>query len=226
MITIAFRRFGNGIFVPHVDVLRNLNRTFRRAELDVSYSKGFVKHMKLNLTQPLPFGIADEDAYVAADVEPGDIASALTFFNESCPPFLQAKAIYRTDKNPNLAGLVTLSDYYLPAALSPEQIDRLNNLPSDYVVRQKKGDGIVERSTEGLIKSLRASSDGVSAKLAFGNVNLRVDVLAQQLNADFMTDFELTRIVRLSQSLVADGVEKTAENYLREIAAECVFLND
>ena len=221
MITIAFKRFGDGIFIPHVDVLRNLNRTFRRSEIDVGYSKGFVKHMKLKLTQPLPFGIADDDGYVTADVEVEDIVSAINAFNENCPPFLRATAIYRTEKNPNLAGLVDTAEYFAAALLTDEQMDRINNLPADYVVRQKKGEEVTEKSTAGLIKFLHAEKNGVVAKLAFGNVNLRIDLLINAFNEDFGTSFVLTDVVRTKQYL--NGGNLSASDYLKENCSEWYF---
>ena len=222
MITIGFSRFGNGIFVPHVDVLRNLNRTFRRAEIDVGYSKGFVKHMKLKLTQPLPFGIADEDGYVTADVEVADIKNALADFNENCPPFLRAHAVYLTDKNPNLAGEVNFSEYFVPCELSDEQIAALNALPVDYAVTVKKGDGYEKKSTEGLIRRLAADPAGLTAVLAFGNVNLRIDRLIEQFNHDFGTTFELTDAVRKKQIVVKE--EETAVSDLMKNTAKEYFL--
>ena len=68
MITLSYRRFGNGIYISHTDVIRSLNRTIRRAGIDVNYSKGFNRHMSLKLTQPLPLGIASDDEWVIADV--------------------------------------------------------------------------------------------------------------------------------------------------------------
>lgn len=222
MITIQFKRFGNGIFVPHVDVLRNLNRTFRRAEIDVGYSKGFVKHMKLKLTQPLPFGVADEDGYVTADVEVEDLKKALNDFNENCPPFLRAVAIYRTEKNPNLAGIVNFCDYVVPASLNGEQIDAINTLPVDYAITIKKGDVEEKKSTEGLIKRICADENGLRATLAFGNVNLRIDKLIEQFNSDFSTRFELTETTRTVQRIVSDK-DTTVADFLKNIASECFF---
>lgn len=223
MITIGFRRFGNGILIPHVDVLRNLNRTFRRAEIDVQYSRGFIKHMRLKLTQPLPFGIADEDSYVSADAEPTDLRQVLYDFNENCPPFLQAFAVYRTEKNPNLAAEVNFAEYFSPCNLTKEQMEKINSLPVDYTVTQKKKEEVVTKSTEGLIRLASADENGVRLILAFGNVNLRVDLLLDAFNRDFGTSFELTRTVRTKQWIVSDRA-KTAAEYLSEIATESAFL--
>lgn len=207
MITIGFSRTDNGIFLPHVDVLRNLNRTFRRAEMDVDYSKGFVKHMLLKLTQPLPFGVADKDCYVTADVDGFSPEEAIARFNNNCPPFLHAHSAFVTEKNPGLAGIITYSTYCVKGVLDTEQIKSINDLPSDYTVTTVRKEGEVTKSTAGLIADIRAEKDGLYATLAFGNVNLRIDVLCEQFNKDFGTTFAVTDATRTRQLIETVPVE-------------------
>lgn len=218
MITIGFTRTDNGIFLPHVDVLRNLNRTFRRAEMDVDYSKGFVKHMLLKLTQPLPFGVADTDCYVTADLDGFAPSEAIDRFNDNCPPFLRAHSAFITEKNPGLAGLINASKYFVKGNLTPDQIDAINNLPSDYTVTTVRKEGEVTKSTAGLIMGIKASADGVFATLAFGNVNLRIDVLIEQFNKDFGTIFEVTDVTRTQQLIISPEKSLSAEEYLSAIS--------
>lgn len=64
---IKFKK-GEGIkYVSHLDVMRSVQRTFNRAGLPVSYSKGFNPHMKLSLTQPLSVGVYSVGDYL--DIE-------------------------------------------------------------------------------------------------------------------------------------------------------------
>ena len=218
MITIGFSRTDNGIFLPHVDVLRNLNRTFRRAEMDVDYSKGFVKHMLLKLTQPLPFGVADQDCYVTADVDGFSPEEAIERFNKNCPPFLKAHSAFVTEKNPGLAGLINASTYFVKGNLTDDQAKSITNLPGDYSVTMVKKDGDVTKSTEGLIVGLREQKDGFFATLAFGNVNLRIDVLCEQFNRDFGTDFTITDVTRTQQIIRSDTKTLSAKDYLFAIS--------
>lgn len=226
MITIGFRRFGNGIFVPHVDVLRSLNRTFRRAGIDVAYSNGFNRHMSLKLTQPLPFGIADDDGYVTADVPDGlSPEEVVARFNACCPPFLRAGSAYVTEQNPSLAGIVDASAYTVKGRLTTGQVDKINSLPDDYAVTVKRKNGEERVPVKDMIFRLEAGENGFAAVLAFGNVNLRIDRLCEQLNADFGTEFEVTDAVRNNQAIKrAEGMQTAAE-YLEEIC-QCKFLSN
>ena len=218
MITVGFTRTDNGIFLPHVDVLRNLNRTFRRAEMDVDYSKGFVKHMLLKLTQPLPFGVADTDCYVTADLDGFAPSEAIDRFNDNCPPFLRAHSAFVTEKNPGLAGLINASRYFVKGNITPDQIDAINNLPSDYTVTTVRKEGEITKSTAGLIMGIKAGADGIFATLAFGNVNLRIDVLIEQFNKDFGTIFEVTDVTRTQQLIISPEKSLSAEEYLSAIS--------
>lgn len=219
MITINFSRFGDGIFVSHVDVLRSLNRTFRRAGIDVAYSKGFNKHMSLKMTQPLPLGVADEDCYVTADIPDLSLSAreCVALFNEFRPPFLKAKAAFATEKNPSLAGKINASEYLLRSA-DPSVAEKLKNFSPDYEVTMRNADG--EKTVKGLIYETEILPDGAAVTLAFGNVNLRVDALCRSLNESFGTDFAFTDAVRILQLYRENGVMRTARELLEEICTE------
>lgn len=219
MITINFSRFGDGIFVSHVDVLRSLNRTFRRAGIDVAYSKGFNKHMSLKMTQPLPLGVADEDCYVTADIPDLSLSAkqCVALFNEFRPPFLEAKAAFVTEKNPSLAGRINASKYLLRSS-DPSVSEKLKNFSSDYEVTVRTADG--EKTVKGLIYETEVLPYGAEVTLAFGNVNLRIDSLCRSLNDGFGTDFALTDAVRISQLYRENGVTRTARELLEEICTQ------
>lgn len=218
MITINFERTENGIFIPHVDVLRNLNRTFRRAGVDVGYSNGFVKHMSLKMTQPLPLGVADEDGYVTADIKDYvDLNELIARFNRCAPPFLKAKKAYLTEKNPNLAGAVNACLYRIRGSISPLLAESLTSLPSDYEITVKNKDGFVKKCVGPLIYSLAVDREGIDAVLAFGNVNLRADLLCAQFNADFGADFNVADVVRKKQLIRSEKGTLTAEKLLEEM---------
>ena len=45
MITLKYYKKDKAIYLSHIDVLRHMNRTFRRAGIDVAFSQGFNPHM-------------------------------------------------------------------------------------------------------------------------------------------------------------------------------------
>ncbi|WP_142414629.1 TIGR03936 family radical SAM-associated protein [Hathewaya massiliensis] len=51
-------------FISHLDLMRTIQRTIRRAEIDVEFSKGFNPHMSLSIAQPLAVGVYSKGEYL------------------------------------------------------------------------------------------------------------------------------------------------------------------
>lgn len=68
-------------FVSHLDYLRAIERSIRRAELPVAYSEGFNPHMKFSLASALGVGVVSYAEYVeiemAEPMEPEVVMAAL-----------------------------------------------------------------------------------------------------------------------------------------------------
>ncbi len=200
LITVRFSKSGNGTFVAHTDILRALNRTFRRSKITVNYSSGFNKHMCLNLTQPLPLGIASECEYVTADIV--DEMSSDVFlqkFNENCPPFLHGEKAYVTEKKPGLASVITASRFFFRSSQAYEIKDKIEGCKEGYVIHYVHGGKEKTVEAGALIYDISVNKEGIEALIASGNVNLRSDALAQNWNNDFGLKIELGDIVRKEQ---------------------------
>ncbi|MDO4555178.1 MAG: TIGR03936 family radical SAM-associated protein [Lachnospiraceae bacterium] len=66
-IRIKFAKTGPIKFVGHLDVLRYFQKAFRRAGVDVAYSKGFSPHQILSFAAPLGIGVTSEGEYLDAE---------------------------------------------------------------------------------------------------------------------------------------------------------------
>ncbi len=60
MLRACFAKTGNAIWISHLDLMRVLQRSFRRAGLLLKHSQGFTPHPALSLALPLPVGVASE----------------------------------------------------------------------------------------------------------------------------------------------------------------------
>jgi radical SAM-linked protein len=80
-ILIKFTKNNGAKFISHLDTVRTLHRAFRRAELPISYSKGFNPHASISVASPLSLGIESNSEY--ADVE----------INETVPVNIIAEAL-------------------------------------------------------------------------------------------------------------------------------------
>ncbi len=66
-VRIRFAKFGRLRFLGHLDVLRYMQKAFRRSGLNISYSAGFHPHPLISFAQPLSLSLTSDGEYF--DVE-------------------------------------------------------------------------------------------------------------------------------------------------------------
>ena len=76
MIFFKFEKKDTACFIPHLDTLRTIVRTIRRADIKMNFSQGFNPHMLLFFGNPISLGIESYAEYCAADVKE-DISAEL-----------------------------------------------------------------------------------------------------------------------------------------------------
>ena len=59
-------------FIGHLDVMRYFQKAFRRAEIEVSYSKGFSPHQLMSFASPLGIGLSSDAEYLDVTLEKSD----------------------------------------------------------------------------------------------------------------------------------------------------------
>lgn len=67
-IRIKFRKSGNIKYIGHLDLMRYFQKLFRRAGIDISYSKGFNPHPVMSFASPLGVGMESEGEYLDVEV--------------------------------------------------------------------------------------------------------------------------------------------------------------
>ena len=68
-IRICFSKTGCSKFVSHLDLMKTLQRTFRRGGIDISYSQGFNPHPIMSIAHPLPLGVEGLNEYMDISVD-------------------------------------------------------------------------------------------------------------------------------------------------------------
>lgn len=86
-------------FVSHLDMMRNIQRTFKRSGLPTSYSQGFNPHMKLSIAQPLSVGVYSEGEYMDVEFDE-EVAEAeiRNRFNAVAPEDIKIIDVLKIDK--------------------------------------------------------------------------------------------------------------------------------
>ena len=94
-----FSKEGNAVWISHLDLMRVLQRAFRRAGLLLKHSQGFTPHPALSLALPLSVGVAsccevmDFELAEGQTVDAADLAGML---NPVLPVGIHIQEIYET----------------------------------------------------------------------------------------------------------------------------------
>lgn len=66
-IRMKFSKNGPLKLVGHLDIMRYFQKVFRRAEVDIAYSKGFSPHQIISFAAPLGLGVTSDGEYLDAE---------------------------------------------------------------------------------------------------------------------------------------------------------------
>ncbi len=100
-------------FVSHLELMKCVQQTIRRAKLPIAFSEGFNPHQKISFASALAVGLTCDREYMDVELKdqltPFEIINSL---NSASPPgvyYLQAKEI--TEKQPALMSIVAAATY-------------------------------------------------------------------------------------------------------------------
>ncbi len=143
-IRIIFEKKQDMRYTGHLDLQRAWERTLRRAQLPLAYSKGFNPRPRINLASPLPLGFTGEkeilDIWLEEQLTISEIEARIS---SSLPPGLVINQVYEVDQQePALQTQLEASEYVItflePVDDLESQINRLLNSSSIQRVRRGK----------------------------------------------------------------------------------------
>jgi radical SAM family uncharacterized protein/radical SAM-linked protein len=99
--SLKYEKIGDMRFLGHHDVVRTFHRAFKRAQLELDYSKGFHPHPRLRFSLPLSLGIESLAEYVDFDLvrNDEDMNGILSRLSKSLPNGLNPVEIQETPLN-------------------------------------------------------------------------------------------------------------------------------
>lgn len=149
-------------FLSHLDLVRTLSRSFRRAGLRLEHTTGFHPHPVLSFGPALAVGMESTAEYfdaVLADPPPGPGPAAV--LNEALPPGLSILQAAKTDR-PSLAASINAAAYLLRVQGPPTALAALAELPrcDRLPVLRRTGDKAREIDLRPLLLALTVKSGG------------------------------------------------------------------
>jgi radical SAM family uncharacterized protein/radical SAM-linked protein len=153
---IRFGKRGRGAFISHLDTMRLLIRVFRRAGVEMIYSKGFHPKPQLVFAPALGLGIASLGEICDVKVEFEDEVALAGKLRAAAPEGLVVESVTRlAPEDPGINKLLAFGDYaaWLPGVVEPEAL--------------RRGDGLtVSRMQKGVHKTIDVSKLLVSAEVS------------------------------------------------------------
>ena len=176
MIAIKYSKLNGAEFIPHLDTMRHFQKTMRRMEIPVNYSKGFNPHMLIYMSSPIPLGLKSESEFCVIDTD-FKCDDFIQKFNENSPKGIRCKECYYLDFKPNVAADITSAVYEI-VGVNYFDVNEVLSSTEFMVFDKRKGEEINSREK---IKELYFEEDKLYARLDFGNVTLRPDYLIKKL---------------------------------------------
>jgi radical SAM-linked protein len=214
---IKFKKGSDIKFVAHLDIMRAIQRTFKRAQLPVDYSNGFNPHMKLSIAQPLSVGMYSIGEYLDIDFkEEVNNEDIINKFNSSSTKDLELlqvvpiKELYDKDgkKIPQSMATVDNASYEIRIkyentnSLEAELLNLLKE--SEWNIIKKTKNGEKEANIKPLIKEFKFEIQDkflcIEALVSCGSrENLSADLLSKYIkththNIDEIAFTEIKRI--------------------------------
>lgn len=208
MILCKFTKTDSAVYLPHLDLLREMGRAVRRADLPIKFSEGFNPHMLLFFSQPLPLGLSSLAEYFCAesDCSPERFVSGL---NTKLPRGVRILAAAACEKA-SVHAEITHATYRYKAS-KPFKKGDLDSIMSRTVLEMpvKTKKGMTVSDVRSRIYSLKEENGSVIAVLGCGKENLRADSFGNFLSSELHLD-EIS--VEKEQSLILrDGILKTVD---------------
>jgi radical SAM-linked protein len=123
VIRIEFTKEGNAKYISHLDLIRTIQRSVRRAEVPVEYSKGFNPHSKIAYGPALAVGISGGGEFMDMDLNVNMDEAELTERLNGCLPagIKVTKAQYIPENAPSLTASIDAAEYRITGCLeSPD----------------------------------------------------------------------------------------------------------
>ncbi|MGN0817873.1 MAG: TIGR03936 family radical SAM-associated protein [Candidatus Coproplasma sp.] len=178
MIAFKYTKTDGAEYLSHLDLLRHVERTLRRAGIPLNYSEGYHAHPRIFLNNPLGVGIRSVAEYATADTPfEGDFK---TLFNSRSPDGVKCLDYAIVANNQNYADCISRCEY-IAQGIAPFD-ERLILDSESIVICDLRGREVDIRPR---IYSIERQGELLKFVLGCGANNLRPDLFCSYLCSRF-----------------------------------------
>lgn len=178
MIVLKYTKTGGAQFLAHLDILRHIGKTMRRAGVKVAFSQGYNPHMLVYLSAPMGLGIKSLAEYcqIETDESPEVVMQK---FNEFAPSGLRCVGAWKTQGKVGIASDIVKAEYLVKGINRFDEKEFLKE--EEFWITKKDG---TEKNVRDLIYSVEWQDDSLKCVIGFGN-GLRIEKFTENLIAKY-----------------------------------------
>ncbi len=178
MISFRYSKTDGAEFISHLDTLRHIDRTLRRAGIELKKSEGFNKHPRIFMNNPLATGIKSVAEYCSVDT---DFTGAFgELFNKFSPRGIKCLKWQYADKNGNYSNTIVKCGYFCEGL---DGVDAAAVLGENEIIITDLRNRSVDIRPR--IFTLEPRDNGLYFVLGCGENNLRPDLFCAYLESRF-----------------------------------------
>ena len=176
-------------YISHLDFLRCVNRSFKRAKVPVKYAQGFNPHILLNIGLPCPVGVSsiceELDIELTTSMETDEIINRM---NSSLPDAIKVLWCKRKENEPDFYD-IEYARYSINFSSDKDFDTDAFSKENEIMIEKKSKRGMKEVNIKDFIAELKISKidDGkyfADAVISAGNkLNLKPDLLVSALSS-------------------------------------------
>ena len=176
-------------YISHLDFLRCVNRSFKRAKVPVKYSQGFNPHILLNIGLPCPVGVSsiceELDIELTTSMETDEIINRM---NSSLPDAIRVLWCKRKTNEPDFYD-IEYARYSINFSSDKDFDTDAFSKENEIMIEKKSKRGMKEVNIKDFIAELKISKidEGkyfADAVISAGNkLNLKPDLLVSALSS-------------------------------------------
>jgi radical SAM-linked protein len=174
-IRIKFTKTGTMKFIGHLDIMRYFQKAFRRAEIDIEYSKGFNPHQIMSFAAPLGVGLTSQGEYLDVSLlsceEPKVMIEKI---NGAMNENIQVTGFhFLSDNSKNAMSIVAAADYKVAVKDGYEFLDK--------AVFEEKFRAFYQQEEITIIKKSKKSENQVDIKPSIYHIGFELDEFTNKI---------------------------------------------
>lgn len=201
-----YKKFGRAKYISHLDMVRVMNRVFRRGNIPVYYSEGFNPHPKISFALPLSVFYESECEILLFSVtEELSCEELLKRFNQAMPEGLEVTEV--TNGKPDIKHLsYALYNVYAPLP-AEDEISQFMALGS-MIVPKKTKSGIKDTDIRSDVHEIKLSDGCMTMLLSAGSqANLKPDVVIKAMEK-YIDNYSAPDAEYLRKAIYTDNMKE------------------